>query len=55
VAEAAGIGNVLRHDYENVAPEILWTVSRDDLPPLERACRDELAAEIARERGDTTG
>jgi uncharacterized protein with HEPN domain len=46
----AGIGNVLRHDYEHVAHDVLWRVVRDDLPELEKVCRDELAAELAREQ-----
>jgi len=32
-------------------PEIPW----EDLPRLEQVCREELAAEIARERGDVSG
>jgi uncharacterized protein with HEPN domain len=42
-AKVAGIGNVLRHEYEHVAHDVLWHVVRDDLPPLEKACREELA------------
>jgi uncharacterized protein with HEPN domain len=49
--KVAGIGNVLRHDYQDVAHDVLWHVVRDNLPPLEKVCRDELAAEIAREKG----
>jgi uncharacterized protein with HEPN domain len=41
--KVAGIGNVLRHDYERVAHDVLWHVVRDDLPPLEKVCREELA------------
>jgi uncharacterized protein with HEPN domain len=41
--KVAGIGNVLRHEYEHVAHDVLWHVVRDDLPPLEKACREELA------------
>ncbi len=41
--KVAGIGNVLRHDYERLAPDILWKLVRDDLPLLEQACRAELA------------
>jgi|ERR1039458_2378682 uncharacterized protein with HEPN domain len=48
--KVAGIGNVLRHDYENAAHDVLWHVVRDNLPPLEKVCRDELAVEIAREK-----
>jgi uncharacterized protein with HEPN domain len=48
--KVAGIGNVLRHDYEHVAHNVLWRVVRDDLPPLEKVCREELAAELACEQ-----
>jgi uncharacterized protein with HEPN domain len=47
--KVAGIGNVLRHEYEDVAHDVLWHVVRDDLPPLEQACREELARAIAGE------
>jgi uncharacterized protein with HEPN domain len=43
--KVAGIGNVLRHEYERIAYDVLWRVVRDDLPPLEKACREELARE----------
>jgi uncharacterized protein with HEPN domain len=43
--KVAGIGNVLRHEYEDVAPDVLWHVVRDNLPQLDAACRDELARE----------
>jgi uncharacterized protein with HEPN domain len=49
-SKVAGIGNVLRHDYEHIAYDVLWRVVHDDLPTLERVCREELAAEQARER-----
>jgi uncharacterized protein with HEPN domain len=42
--KVAGIGNVLRHDYESIAPQVMWALVRDDLPPLEKVCRTELAA-----------
>lgn len=48
--KVAGIGNVLRHDYERIAPDVLWRLARDELLPLEKICRDELAAVEARER-----
>ena len=48
--KVAGIGNVLRHDYERIAPAILWKLMRDDLPVLEKICREELTATIERER-----
>ncbi len=29
--ENAGIGNVMRHDYDEIAPNIVWDVVRGDL------------------------
>jgi uncharacterized protein with HEPN domain len=40
--QIAGIGNVLRHNYERVAHDVLWRVVQDDLSPLEHVCRQEL-------------
>lgn len=40
----AGIGNVTRHDYRNIAPDVLWAMVQNDLAPLDHACRAELAA-----------
>jgi uncharacterized protein with HEPN domain len=42
--KVAGIGNVLRHEYEHVAYDVLWRLVKDDLPVLEIFCRTELAA-----------
>ena len=41
-SKVAGIGNILRHDYEDIIPDALWKLSRDDLPILAAACRIEL-------------
>jgi uncharacterized protein with HEPN domain len=41
---------VLRHEYERIAHDVLWRVVDDDLPPLEKACREELARGQAAER-----
>jgi len=30
----AAVGNILRHDYHTVDPNILWDIVTDDLPPL---------------------
>jgi uncharacterized protein with HEPN domain len=49
-SKVAGIGNVLRHEYEHVAHDVLWRVVQDDLPPLEKVCREELAMEQTTER-----
>ncbi|MHB8356141.1 MAG: HepT-like ribonuclease domain-containing protein [Vulcanimicrobiaceae bacterium] len=43
--KVAGIGNVLRHDYESIAASVMWKLAQDDLPALEKACREELARE----------
>lgn len=48
-AKVAGIGNVLRHDYQQVAYDILWHVVHDDLPELHAACLAELARARAEE------
>jgi uncharacterized protein with HEPN domain len=48
-SKVAGIGNMLRHEYERVAHDVLWRVVRNDLPPLENVCREELARERAAE------
>ena len=51
-AKVAGIGSVLRHDYQQVAYDILWHVVHHDLPELHAVCLVELAratAENARE------
>lgn len=41
----AGIGNVLRHNYESVSAAVLWNLAKDDLPALEAVCRLELDIE----------
>ena len=41
--KVAAMGNVLRHEYERIAYDVLWRVVSDDLQPLEHACREELA------------
>jgi uncharacterized protein with HEPN domain len=41
--KVAGIGNILRHDYESIAAPVLWKLVQADLPTLEKACRSELA------------
>ena len=49
-AKVAGIGNILRHDYESISAPIMWKLVQDDLPPLKTVCREELAREQAAER-----
>ena len=41
--KVAGIGNMLRHNYESIAAPVMWALVRNDLPPLELVCRAELA------------
>jgi len=48
-AKVAGIGNVLRHDYEHVAYDLLWRIVRDELPVLDKVCREELSAAMGRD------
>ncbi len=45
--KVAGIGNILRHEYERIAADILWKLVQEDLAPLEAACREELTAAYA--------
>jgi uncharacterized protein with HEPN domain len=49
-SKVAAIGNVLRHEYERVAHDVFWRVVHDDLPPLEKVCREELARERSTEQ-----
>jgi uncharacterized protein with HEPN domain len=49
-AKVAGIGNVLRHEYEAISAPVMWKLVQDDLTPLERVCREELAKEQSGER-----
>jgi len=40
--KVAGIGNILRHEYEGISAPVMWKLVQDDLTPLERVCREEL-------------
>jgi uncharacterized protein with HEPN domain len=46
-SKVAGIDNVLRHDYERIAADLLLNLLQDDLLTLETACRNELAARLS--------
>ncbi|WP_017325833.1 DUF86 domain-containing protein [Synechococcus sp. PCC 7336] len=35
--QVAGIGNILRHDYEQVSLKLIWNTARESLPDLEKA------------------
>ena len=50
--KVAGIGNVLRHSYENIAAPVIWKLVQADLPEIGRICRAELAAEEKQARHD---
>ncbi len=47
--KVAGIGNVLRHNYENIAAPIMWKLAKADLPALEEVCHKELESPDASE------
>ena len=32
--KVAGVGNILRHNYESIAAPVMWAMVLDDLPPL---------------------
>ena len=41
--QMAGAGNVYRHDYEDVAADLVWETLQRALPPLKMAVQIELA------------
>jgi uncharacterized protein with HEPN domain len=41
-----GIGNILRHKYEDVDPEILWDIVQNHLPTLKEVVVKMLAREF---------
>jgi len=45
-AKVAGIGSVLRHDYERIAADVIWKLATVDLPILDAVCRAELATDL---------
>ncbi len=47
--QVAGIGNVLRHEYARVAPDVIWAIAHEHLPELDAVCREELQQAQARE------
>jgi len=42
--KAAGIGNVLRHNYESIAAAVIWKLAHDDFDSLEEVRRAEFDA-----------
>jgi uncharacterized protein with HEPN domain len=41
--EVRGLGNLLRHRYEEVKPLTIWETATEDLPMLRAACAKALA------------
>src|SRR5882757_7412364 len=41
--QMAGAGNVYRHDYEDVAAQLVWDTVERALPPLRTAVEQEIA------------
>lgn len=41
----AGSGNVYRHDYDNVAPDLVWRTAANRMDELIAMARDELSRE----------
>ncbi|MBV9653100.1 MAG: DUF86 domain-containing protein [Acetobacteraceae bacterium] len=50
-----GLGNVFRHDYDNVAEEILWRTVHASLPSLLSAIEPEIASMTPRAGPDVPG
>ena len=50
--KVAGIGNILRHEYGDIAAPILWKLAQEDLDTLETARRAELARATKGEQRD---
>jgi uncharacterized protein with HEPN domain len=38
-----GLGNLLRHDYQDIDPAVLWRIAHDDVPHLIAAARRMIA------------
>lgn len=52
--KVADIGNILRHEYQRVAPDVLWRVVQDDLQALLDVCQSELQRARAEEEDGQT-
>ena len=50
-----GIGNQLRHAYERIDLDTIWSAVTDDLPPLKAAVLRELAQPSANPKEPTPG
>jgi uncharacterized protein with HEPN domain len=42
--EVRGLGNMLRHAYEQIDAKLVWDTVKNDLPPLRAACERVLAS-----------
>ena len=42
-ADIRALGNVLRHQYDDVDPAVVWRIVREDLPGLKQAIQRALA------------
>lgn len=49
--QIAGVGNVLRHNYENISGRVVWDIIVNHLGPLEEAVRRMLKMIEANEEG----
>jgi uncharacterized protein with HEPN domain len=49
--QIAGIGNVLRHDYENISNRIIWDIITNHLTPLDKAVERLVARIESEEQG----
>ena len=45
-----GLGNLLRHEYRRIDPEILWSIVTEHLDPLDAAAQDGSAGEESRRK-----
>jgi uncharacterized protein with HEPN domain len=46
-AAIRSIGNILRHEYHHVQPEILWNIVQDEFPRLKEAVKILLSVDEA--------
>ncbi len=42
-SDVRAIGNLIRHEYWRVDPQVVWRIVEDDLPPLREAIAEMLA------------
>ncbi|MEY2942150.1 MAG: hypothetical protein RLY97_164 [Pseudomonadota bacterium] len=39
-----GMRNIIAHNYEGIASNVMWQATKDEFGALRQVCRDELAA-----------